>query len=238
MLLGYVFPRNFDQPYRAATLSEFWRRWHISLSSWLRDYLYIPLGGSRGGTAATSRNLLLTMLLGGLWHGSSWNFVLWGGLHGAALAIQGLWHRSRRGRTGLPAGLGWALTLLFVTTTWVLFRARTPEAALTMLGKMFGWGDHSGGVWWPMWLGWCAALVVLGHLAGQLALPRSSSGGAGRRSRVLETLGMDVCESAIAGAWLIPARPTAAGAYCITLLLLIVLYFAPLATNPFIYFQF
>ena len=77
-LLGYRFPQNFNQPYRALTVQDFWRRWHMTLSTWLRDYLYIPLGGNRGGAFATYRNLMITMLLGGLWHGASWNFVIWG----------------------------------------------------------------------------------------------------------------------------------------------------------------
>src|SRR6266849_3862156 len=87
-LLGYQFPQNFNQPYRALSVQDFWRRWHITLSTWLRDYLYIPLGGSRGGTWFTYRNIMITMLLGGLWHGASWNFVIWGGLHGAALVVE------------------------------------------------------------------------------------------------------------------------------------------------------
>ena len=89
-LFGYKLPKNFDFPYRSSSITEFWRRWHISLSSWLRDYLYIPLGGNRGGRFAPYRNLLLTMLLGGLWHGASYNFVLWGALHGLALALHKL----------------------------------------------------------------------------------------------------------------------------------------------------
>ena len=95
-LFGYELPRNFDAPYTSADLQEFWRRWHISLSSWLRDYLYISLGGNRGGTWATYRNLLLTMVLGGLWHGASWNFVIWGALHGGALAVNRAWQRRTR----------------------------------------------------------------------------------------------------------------------------------------------
>ncbi|MBX3234228.1 MAG: MBOAT family protein [Labilithrix sp.] len=92
-LFGYELPRNFDAPYTSADLQEFWRRWHISLSTWLRDYLYVTLGGNRGGTWATYRNLLLTMVLGGLWHGASWNFVIWGALHGGALAVNRAWQR-------------------------------------------------------------------------------------------------------------------------------------------------
>ena len=101
MLLGYRFPQNFDRPYTAASLQEFWRRWHMTLSRWLRDYLYIPLGGSRRGSVRTYLNLMVTMLLGGLWHGASWTFVIWGGIHGTGLAIE-RWYRQRR--TGRAAG--------------------------------------------------------------------------------------------------------------------------------------
>jgi alginate O-acetyltransferase complex protein AlgI len=94
-LFGYELPENFDAPYIATNLQEFWHRWHISLSSWLRDYLYKPLGGSREGAFKTYRNLLITMVLGGLWHGASWNFVLWGALHGGALAVTRMWQRTR-----------------------------------------------------------------------------------------------------------------------------------------------
>jgi len=97
-LFGYELPRNFDAPYTSADLQEFWRRWHISLSTWLRDYLYVPLGGNRGGTWKTYRNLMLTMVLGGLWHGASWNFVIWGALHGGALAVNRAWQRARDAR--------------------------------------------------------------------------------------------------------------------------------------------
>ncbi len=104
MLLGYRFPQNFDGPYRATSLQEFWRRWHMTLSRWLRDYLYIPLGGSRRGTVRTYVNLMLTMLLGGLWHGASWTFVVWGGIHGTGLAVQRAFDgRHRSGRSGEPA---------------------------------------------------------------------------------------------------------------------------------------
>ena len=98
LLFGYELPKNFDAPYTSRDLQEFWRRWHISLSTWLRDYLYVPLGGNRGSTWKTYRNLMLTMVLGGLWHGASWNFVIWGALHGAALAVNRVWQRAREGK--------------------------------------------------------------------------------------------------------------------------------------------
>jgi D-alanyl-lipoteichoic acid acyltransferase DltB (MBOAT superfamily) len=129
-MLGIEVMENFRRPYFATTITEFWRRWHISLSTWLRDYLYIPLGGNRKGEARTYVNLMMTMLLGGLWHGASWTFVAWGGLHGAALAAHKLWTRLRES-TGLTPGrlgvggklIGWALTMAVVGAGWVFFRA-------------------------------------------------------------------------------------------------------------------
>lgn len=128
-LFGFKLPRNFDFPYRSLSITEFWRRWHISLSSWLRDYLYIPLGGGRVGRLKQYRNLLLTMLLGGLWHGASYNFVLWGGAHGLALAAHKLF-RAQFPRLFLEGAaryvwlpLAWLLTQAFVLFAWVPFRA-------------------------------------------------------------------------------------------------------------------
>src|SRR5262249_29022628 len=135
-MIGYDLPENFAMPYRAANITEFWRRWHITLSVWLRDYLYIPLGGNRAGTGRTYLNLILTMLLGGLWHGASWNFVVWGGLHGLALAAHKLWTKTTRWR--MPAALGWALTFAFVALAWVPFRASSFELTATLYRRMFG----------------------------------------------------------------------------------------------------
>ena len=135
-LLGYRFPRNFDRPYRAASLQEFWRRWHISLSRWLRDYLYIDaLGGNRGGKARVYRNLMITMLLGGLWHGAAWTFVIWGGLHGAALSIERWWSRSSL-TSGwvLPHWAKVALTFHVVVLGWIFFRAASFGDAIAYLG--------------------------------------------------------------------------------------------------------
>ncbi len=143
-LLGYTFPRNFDQPYRAASLQEFWRRWHISLSSWLRDYLYIPLGGSRGGTAFVCRNLMLTMLLGGLWHGANWTFVIWGALHGVGQCAERVWRTAKpAGWRAMPRWLGVLLTFHFVVLGWIFFRAESLPAALAYLGRLLsgGWSD-------------------------------------------------------------------------------------------------
>ena len=103
-LLGFHFPVNFRRPYLASSITDFWHRWHISLSRWLRDYLYIPLGGNRHGRLQTYRNLMLTMLLGGLWHGASWNFVVWGGYHGALLSIERMFRRKNAPRTGALDG--------------------------------------------------------------------------------------------------------------------------------------
>ena len=101
LLLGFRFPLNFDSPYTATSLQDFWRRWHMTLSRWLRDYLYIPLGGNRGGDRKTYRNLMLTFVLGGLWHGAAWTFVVWGAIHGGVLSFEH-WRRSVRTRRGLP----------------------------------------------------------------------------------------------------------------------------------------
>ena len=141
-LLGIELMRNFEQPYSARSVTEFWRRWHISLSTWLRDYLYIPLGGNRRGVRRTYINLMLTMLLGGLWHGASWNFVIWGGLHGFFLAFHKAWLDRRGEDWVVPGGqigafiygLGaWFLTLLLVMLCWVFFRASTFDIASTYL---------------------------------------------------------------------------------------------------------
>ncbi len=142
LCLGFNIPNNFRFPYAATGFSDFWRRWHISLSTWLRDYLYIPLGGNRKGEARTYANLMTTMLLGGLWHGANWTFVVWGGLHGAYLAAE-RWIKERAARRRL--GNGWAPKLLLVLVTytlvnvaWVFFRAKSLPAAFMMLGSMAG----------------------------------------------------------------------------------------------------
>ena len=135
LMFGLTLPLNFDAPYRALSIRHFWRRWHITLSRFLRDYLYIPLGGNRCGPLRQAANVVLTMLLGGLWHGANWTFVAWGGLHGAALAANHVW-RDRGLR--MPRPLAWATTLLFVIACWVLFRSQTFGTAGDMFCSMLG----------------------------------------------------------------------------------------------------
>jgi D-alanyl-lipoteichoic acid acyltransferase DltB (MBOAT superfamily) len=157
-LLGYHFQQNFDQPYRSGSLQEFWRRWHISLSSWLRDYLYIPLGGSRGGTWFVCRNLMLTMVLGGLWHGASWNFVIWGALHGGALCIERL-AKTYAPWLKPPRLIGMVLTFHVVCLGWIFFRAESFSGAIQMI-SMLATGAWSVTLLTPF----AAALIALGLL--------------------------------------------------------------------------
>jgi alginate O-acetyltransferase complex protein AlgI len=213
-MLGIEFPVNFRHPYRSLDITEFWRRWHISLSSWLRDYLYIPLGGNRRGRGRTYLNLALTMLLGGLWHGASWTFVAWGALHGGALALH-KWITEWRGtprdaRPGPLAALAsWALTFVFVLVTWVFFRSPDFATAGAMLRRMAFL--ESGGIVWAYAQALVVmALAVMAHLWSVAHDDRSPS--------------LDL------------RRPLAWPA--LTVVLLLVLLYAPFGTNPFIYFQF
>lgn len=236
-IIGFDLPENFNMPYLARSITEFWRRWHITLSEWLRDYLYIPLGGNRRGTLRTYVNLMLTMLLGGLWHGANWTFVIWGLLHGAGLATHKLWVRYRPAGIRLPSFvggfIGWALTYAFVCLGWVFFRAPSLASAGVILRKISGLS--SGGISWfylPFWL--LLPLVAAAHLVGvMLGRRRADSGG------VSET-----------GKHVVLARPlfptpltfspglNFAVAFCLTLWVAVLYLFTPIQRSPFIYFQF
>ena len=138
-MLGFSLPINFDRPYQSASITEFWRRWHISLSAWLRDYLYVPLGGNRSGVARTYVNLMATMLLGGLWHGASWTFMLWGAWQGLLLVIERL--RGRRAPWGwLPRPLQVGVTFVLVLIGWAIFRAETVDGLEAIFSGLFGLG--------------------------------------------------------------------------------------------------
>jgi alginate O-acetyltransferase complex protein AlgI len=144
LMFGITFPLNFLSPYKSTSLIEFWRRWHMTLSRFLRDYLYIPLGGNRSGTARRYLNLFLTMVIGGLWHGASWNFVLWGAIHGCGLLVNHAYRNSRASRAfPMPAALGLVLTLLVVICAWVPFRADTLAGATTVWSSMVSAGNGS-----------------------------------------------------------------------------------------------
>jgi alginate O-acetyltransferase complex protein AlgI len=161
LMFGLRIPQNFNSPYRALGIGDFWRRWHMSLSRWLRDYLYIPLGGNRKGEARTYFNLLVTMLLGGLWHGANWTFVVWGAYHGALLAAG---RRAGPAFAAVPDVLKRAGTFLLVVFGWVVFRSSDLSMAAGWLGKMFGFGAGTGAV--PAAL---AVWVVVGLLLVNLA---------------------------------------------------------------------
>ncbi len=175
LLLGFRFPQNFDAPYTAASLQDFWRRWHMTLSRWLRDYLYIPLGGNRRGKARGYANLAITMLLGGLWHGAAWTFVVWGGLHGAGLAFE-RWRADTRGPRPepTPARKAWhavwtrLAVFHFVCLCWVFFRATSFTNAFDVLGRLVHFGGSE-----PF------NIVLVGVILGSIAvqyLPTELSG--------------------------------------------------------------
>jgi alginate O-acetyltransferase complex protein AlgI len=168
LMFGFVFPKNFDAPYRAQSITEFWHRWHISLSTWLRDYLYLPLGGNRKGPGRTYVNLFLVMLLGGLWHGAAWNFVIWGGLHGALLSFERLCGKTAV-YSRLTAPLRVGVTFVIVLVTWVFFRTPDLPSAFRYLAGMAGGGTAQEGarllggiVYQPYYLGTflIAAVIV------------------------------------------------------------------------------
>ncbi len=144
LMLGWVFAKNFDSPYLSQSITEFWRQWHLSLSTWLRDNLYIPLGGNRLGEVRTYINLAITMVLGGLWHGASWNFIIWGSIHGGMLALERLqgkdsWYRY------LPGVVRTAITFVIILFTWVFFRAKDTTAAINFCRTMLGFGARQDG---------------------------------------------------------------------------------------------
>jgi len=164
LLLGFELPQNFLSPYQASSITDFWRRWHISLSTWLRDYLYIPLGGNQKGKLRQNANLMLTMLLGGLWHGASWNFVFWGFMHGLGLSFDKWWLRQKLAQSRIMKILGVIITFHFVSFCWIFFRSRSFDNSWTILSRIFG--DFKApilGQWisgYPL----VAMLIVIGYI--------------------------------------------------------------------------
>lgn len=224
-LLGYKFSENFNQPYRASSLQDFWRRWHISLSTWLRDYLYIPLGGNRGGGFATYRNLFLTMFLGGLWHGAAWTFVFWGAFHGAALGIE-RFARQKLNALAPPAGeepgyitrlsrplnrvLGVIATFHLVCFAWIFFRAENFTLASTYVTGLADWSVPS------LYVTPFIAALIAGSLCFQFTPPKLAEW----LARPLEY------------------APSAVLGLVLGLGIFLIWAAAPAGVAPFIYFQF
>ena len=209
-LLGYSFPRNFDQPYRAGSLQSFWRRWHISLSSWLRDYLYVPLGGGRKGLVSSSLNVFITMVLGGLWHGAAWTFLAWGALHGGVQVVERIGRAAFGDRRVIHPVLGVLITFHIVCLGWILFRAENFDLAIQVLTGL--------GRWWqpavmltPMLL-----TLIVGGLAMHWLPPRAIEGMAGR----------------------LKTAPSLTLALLLGVAFLLVEAVRPDGVAPFIYFQF
>ncbi len=215
-ILGFELPQNFRMPYAATSIVDFWRRWHITLSFFLRDYLYISLGGNRRGFARTQANVFITMLLGGLWHGASWNFVLWGGLHGTAIVCNHLWERWPQPvlqRSALWRAIRvpicWALTLLFVVLAWIPFRAEQTATTISLLTRMATLAD--GIRWYHTPTVITLALFALWHLAYAADFSR-------------------LVRRTLDARWVYAVE--------VASLASLLALFAPLETSPFIYFQF
>ena len=165
LLMGIVFPQNFNRPYRSLSIREFWRRWHITLSRFLRDYLYIPLGGNRKGRRRTYINLMITMVLGGLWHGAAWGFVLWGAIHGTALVVE---HALGERRDRLPGWLRWFITFHIVVLAWIVFRAPELSVASELFAQLGDWGEATVITW--------TTLTVVAATIGLQLLPERETG--------------------------------------------------------------
>jgi alginate O-acetyltransferase complex protein AlgI len=219
-LLGYRLAKNFDAPYLSRNVREFWQRWHISLSTWLRDYLYIPLGGNRGGPLFVARNLMLTMLLGGLWHGANWTFVLWGFLHGAALIAHRGWERVRGPAppaTLLRSIASWAVTFAWVVACFTLFRCAdiaTAAVYFTQGVQAAAPGKAAATAAPVLSQDWWLALALLGAVHALLAV---------RRERLIAAM------RSLHDRVFYPAFGTACAALP---------YLTPINSEPFIYFQF
>ncbi|MEP5764635.1 MAG: MBOAT family O-acyltransferase [Halieaceae bacterium] len=216
-MLGFRFLENFNYPYVAQSLQDFWRRWHISLSSWFRDYLYISLGGNRGGVLRTYRNLVLVFLLCGLWHGASWNFVIWGGIHGAFLVLERAGFSRVLAR--MPSLLAHAYTLLVVMLAWVFFRAETLPESVSYLASLFSLNAGNDQI---HYLGFYLDARIIATLAVALVLTapvtRSLRDGIARFN---PSFALASQSFVLAGLFYLSCLTLAAGAY-----------------NPFIYFRF
>jgi len=219
-ILGFELPKNFNMPYNAKSITEFWHRWHMSLSLWLRDYLYISLGGNRKGTFRTQLNMLITMLLGGLWHGASWNFVIWGALHGIALGVNRFWSLYLRDTIEKRVGgklynlQSWLITIIFVSLLWVPFRSPDTETTFHFIQRLFFASD--GVIWYPTQTLIILLLVSVWHIVHHFNIAKLLSN--------------------------FPVKSNQLNSYRVIFVIMTSVYlialFAPMNTSPFIYFQF
>ncbi|MEW9698219.1 MBOAT family protein [Paenibacillus sp. SI8] len=211
--MGFEIPKNFNMPYISLSITEFWRRWHISLSTWLREYLYISLGGNRKGKVRQNLNLMIVMLLGGLWHGASWNFVVWGGLQGIGLVAHKMYFEKILKKKEITHPVyrffAWLLTLVFVCTAWVFFRSVSFSNSWIILGKMYGFGEYKGIHWLPVSLMVLLPIVIAAHLYGKQK----------------------------EGYFQAPLH-TFRGLFILFVILLALVFFSLTNSSPFIYFQF
>lgn len=239
-IIGIDLPENFNMPYLARSPIEFWRRWHITLSNWLRDYVFFSLPGLRRHRWNRYRNVAITALLGGLWHGASWTFVAWGALHGVAVGANHWWI-DRRQRHVRPARrpavkfVCWLATYLFLCVTWVLFRAPSFATAFSMLRKMTGLAP--GGIVWlysPLLM--VLPLVIAAHLVGIAAARRVSL--LERARKISQFYGLSIRASRLSGIVVLLRLPGFAGAFLAAGAVLALLLFGAIGEHPFIYFQF
>ena len=222
-MIGIRLPQNFNSPYKSASIAEFWTRWHMTLSRFLRDYLYIPLGGNRNGDTRSHVNVMITMLLGGLWHGAGWTFVLWGGLHGFYIVTGRLWNKwSNRHGVILPHLLGAGITFFFVVLAWVPFRSENLHAAFDMFRMLSGGMGFGGG-------SAKSALLIGGGLALVWLMPNSQEMLARYRPVLSE-----ISPPSLA---LLEWRPTLPYAAAFAILLVVIVLFSN-HVSEFLYFQF
>jgi alginate O-acetyltransferase complex protein AlgI len=245
-IIGFDLPENFNMPYAATSVTEFWRRWHMTLSSWLRDYLYIPLGGNRKGRVRTHVNLIITMLLGGLWHGANWTFIAWGLLHGFALVIHKVWsEHNKKWRIRIPMFAAWVFTYAFICVAWVFFRSPDFATAKLILSKMLGL--TTGGVQYtylPLFL--VIPFVVFAHCLGTAAAHVSKLQ-PGRRTPPPSILRwvysganntFALKPHSASGTYVLLPLPGFWGGMVITCWVVVLYLFSALHPSPFIYFQF
>ncbi|MBN1971616.1 MAG: MBOAT family protein [Candidatus Delongbacteria bacterium] len=209
-IFGFNLPENFRAPYLAKNITEFWHRWHISLSTWLKDYLYISLGGNRKGKIRTYINLMLTMVLGGLWHGASWNFVIWGTLHGLGLVVHKLLLSKLLGLNNLFFSvISWIFNMIFILICWVFFRAENTDFAMIMIRKMFTISEGASFLYTKFLIFF--PFIILTHIFAKY--------GYDRKYYTVDLTSLR-------------------GIFVIVTIIFIFILFSPLDTSPFIYFQF